>query len=92
MTGSGGIRAFEWREPDAMKVACPVLGGRGSGDALLLPDNSLDGASSHKSKKLKGPERMSLILLPPHSPELNPAERLWSILRRDFFRIGSLIP
>ena len=41
MTGSGGIRAFEWREPDAVKVACPVLGGRGSSNDLLLPDNSL---------------------------------------------------
>lgn len=45
----------------------------------------LDGASSHKSKDLKIPDHMSLILLPPYSPELNPAERLWNILRRDFF-------
>ena len=45
----------------------------------------LDGASSHKSKDLEIPEHMSLILLPPYSPELNPAERLWNVLRRDFF-------
>ena len=45
----------------------------------------LDGASSHKRKDLKIPEHISLILLPPYSPELNPAESLWNILRRDFF-------
>ena len=41
----------------------------------------LDGASSHKSKDLKIPDNVSLVLLPPYSPELNPTERLWQWLR-----------
>ena len=45
----------------------------------------LDGASSHKAKGLNIPEKMRLIHLPPYSPELNPAERLWNTLRRDYF-------
>jgi transposase len=45
----------------------------------------LDGASSHKSKELKIPNNVSLILLPPYSPELNPAEQIWNLLRRDHF-------
>jgi len=45
----------------------------------------LDGASSHKSKELKIPDNVSLIPLPPYSPELNPAEQIWNILRRDYF-------
>ena len=45
----------------------------------------LDGASSHKAKSLNIPEKMRLIHLPPYSPELNPAELLWNILRRDYF-------
>ena len=45
----------------------------------------LDGASSHKSKELKIPDNLSLISLPPYSPELNPAEQIWNILRRDYF-------
>lgn len=45
----------------------------------------LDGASSHKSKELKIPNNVSLILLPPYSPELNPAEQIWNVLRRDHF-------
>lgn len=45
----------------------------------------LDGASSHKSKELKVPKNVSLVLLPPYSPELNPVEQLWNALRRDYF-------
>jgi len=28
---------------------------------------------------------MSFIRLPPYSPELNPAEQIWNVLRRDYF-------
>jgi transposase len=53
------------------------------------PDNHivmvLDGASTHKSKSLIIPSNMDLIVLPPYSPELNPSERLWNTLRRDYF-------
>jgi transposase len=45
----------------------------------------LDGAPSHQGKKLEVPENISLVFLPPYSPELNPAERLWNVLRRDYF-------
>ena len=45
----------------------------------------LDGASSHRSKELKVPDNMSLILLPPYSPELNPAEQIWNRLRKNYF-------
>ena len=45
----------------------------------------VDGASSHRSKELKVPENVSLIRLPPYSPELNPAEQIWNMLRRDYF-------
>ncbi len=45
----------------------------------------LDGASSHKSKDLKVPDNVSLVLLPPYSPELNPAEQIWNRLRKNYF-------
>ena len=51
-------------------------------DFLIM---TLDGTSSHKAKCLNIPEKMRLIHLPHYSPELNPAERLWNILRRDYF-------
>jgi putative transposase len=37
----------------------------------------MDQASWHRSKALKIPENMKILLLPPYSPELNPVERLW---------------
>lgn len=45
----------------------------------------VDGASSHKSKELQVPENMVLVLLPPYSPELNPAEQIWNVLRRNYY-------
>ena len=45
----------------------------------------LDGASSHRSKELNIPANMALVRLPPYSPELNPAERIWNVLRRNYF-------
>jgi transposase len=45
----------------------------------------LDGAGWHRAKQLKIPERMTLLLLPPYSPELNPVEHLWDEIREKFF-------
>jgi DDE superfamily endonuclease len=59
-----------------------------SADLLTIffrDDPLLDGASSHKSKDLVVPNNVALILLPPYSPELNPAEQIWNKLRRDYF-------
>jgi len=41
----------------------------------------LDGASSHRALALEIPQNISLIRLPPYSPELNPVEILWHELR-----------
>ena len=40
-----------------------------------------DGAGYPTRKDLKVPSNISLILLPPYSPELNPVENLWHYLR-----------
>lgn len=44
----------------------------------------LDQAPAHCSQTLEIPENIVLILQPPHSPELNPIERVWQDLKRDF--------
>src|ERR1700737_3448619 len=41
----------------------------------------LDGASWHNSHGLMGPSNITLLALPPYSPELNPVERIWHYLR-----------
>jgi transposase len=44
----------------------------------------LDNGAFHKGKKLIMPENVILIFLPPYSPELNPAEKVWAKFKRDF--------
>ena len=44
----------------------------------------LDNGAFHKAKSLKIPANIILIFLPPYSPELNPAEKMWAILKRKF--------
>ncbi len=41
----------------------------------------VDCASWHTTQKLKLPGNMSLLPLPPASPELNPTEQVWQVLR-----------
>jgi len=44
----------------------------------------LDNGAFHKAKRLLIPENVILIFLPPYSPELNPAEKIWAKFKRDF--------
>jgi transposase len=41
----------------------------------------LDGAPNHRSGQLAVPNNISLLFLPPYSPELNPKENLWDEIR-----------
>lgn len=54
--------------------------------ADLAPDELrllvLDGAGWHSKTGLKWPVGVLPVWLPPYSPELNPAERLWTLLRK----------
>ena len=45
----------------------------------------LDGAPSHRAHGLRLPPHMAMVRLPPYSPELNPAERLWDEIREKGF-------
>jgi transposase len=42
----------------------------------------LDRAGWHTTGKLRLPQNVSLLPLPPKSPELNPAENVWQFLRQ----------
>ena len=41
----------------------------------------VDGASWHKTPSLLVPDNLTLVVLPPYSPELNPQERVWHFLK-----------
>jgi transposase len=50
----------------------------GSDYAIL----QIDQASAHTSSAIRWPENIIPLLQPPHSPELNPIERLWQFLKK----------
>lgn len=41
----------------------------------------LDNGAFHKAKRLRVPENIALIFLPPYSPELNPSELVWKYIK-----------
>jgi transposase len=48
----------------------------------------LDGAGWHGGHALVVPDTISLVLLPPSSPELNPVENVWQYLRANRLAIS----
>lgn len=44
----------------------------------------LDNGAFHKALKIIIPSNIVLIFLPPYSPELNPAEKIWAKFKRTF--------
>jgi transposase len=46
---------------------------------------TLDGAGWHQTGgRLNLPDNISLLPLPPYSPELNPAENIWQFMRQNY--------
>ena len=64
----------EWFN-EALKEFAQQVGAGATKQILLV----IDGAGWHRSDKVIVPEGIHLELLPPYSPELQPAERLWSL-------------
>jgi transposase len=57
--------------------------------ASQLPENIhaamlVDGAGWHISDALEIPTNITLIKIPPRSPELNPAEKPWQYMKNNF--------
>lgn len=44
----------------------------------------LDNGAFHKAIKLSIPDNIALLFIPPYSPELNPAEKIWWKMKRTF--------
>lgn len=55
-------------------------------DILLV----LDGAPNHRCRDLAVPNNITLLYLPPYSPELNPKENLWDEIREKIFKNHAL--
>ena len=44
----------------------------------------LDGAGWHTANELVIPKNITLVILPPYSPELNPSENIWQYMRQNW--------
>jgi transposase len=60
--------------------------------AETIPDDvhmvmALDQAGWHRAYELNLPENITLVSLPPYSPELNPVEWVWLYLRERYLSV-----
>ena len=72
----------------------PTTAGTAKGDILIENDRVRvtrwsfdkkgDRTGWHRSDSLTLPRNLSIILLPPRSPELNPVENIWQYLRQNW--------
>ncbi|MBA2575534.1 MAG: IS630 family transposase [Euzebyaceae bacterium] len=72
----------------AMQVFLDHVAASRPADAHLVM--VLDGAGWHVSRDLAVPANITLVILPPYSPELNPVERVWLYLRERFLSLRLL--
>lgn len=72
----------------AMSRFLADLGASRGDDAHLVL--VLDQAGWHASRGLAVPDNITLVPLPPYSPELNPVERVWLYLRERFLSLRLL--
>lgn len=79
ITGESAAMLAPTVNTDAMNAYLGLLSRQlGPGRHAVLV---LDGAGWHVSQRLAVPQNLTLLHLPPYSPELNPVERVWAYLR-----------
>ncbi len=77
--GTGCALALPVATTGAMALFLAELSGQIGEDAHAVV--VLDGAGWHTAKALRVPANLTLIRLPPYSPELHPVEKVWRYLR-----------
>ena len=82
-TGENFFLIFPYCNTDCMNVFLAEL-------AKVYPNDRImwicDGAMWHKANSLIIPEQISLIFIPPYTPEMNPIEQIWKEIRKRGFR------
>jgi transposase len=81
ITGDHFMLEFSTCDSECFQVFLDLFAERKPKELLIMV---LDNSSVHKAKKIVIPSNVKLIFLPPYSPELNPAERMWQKFKRAF--------
>jgi hypothetical protein len=71
-----------WVNAETMSLFLATVAARHDDEFIVMV---MDQAGWHIAATLQVPANMRIVLLPPYSPELNPAEHLWEALREDWF-------
>jgi hypothetical protein len=71
-----------WVNAETMSLFLATVAERHDDEFIVMV---MDQAGWHLAGTLQVPSNMRIVLLPPYSPELNPAEHLWEALREDWF-------
>lgn len=71
-----------WVNAQTMSLFLAEVSQRHAEEFVLMV---MDQAGWHLAGELIVPQNMRLLMLPPYSPELNPAEHLWEAVREDCF-------
>ena len=82
-TGENFFLIFPYCNTDCMNVFLAELAKVYPNDRIML---ICDGAMWHKANSLIKPEQISLIFIPPYTPEMNPIEQIWKEIRKRGFR------
>ena len=69
-----------WVNAHTMPMFLSTVSHRHPDDYIVMV---MDQAGWHVAQQLEVPKTMRLVLLPPYSPEINPAEHIWDALRED---------
>lgn len=69
-------------QAECFEAFCTLLAQRHPDELVVLV---CDGAASHTAQALGLPENIRIVTLPPYSPELNPTEQLWDLIRERWF-------
>ena len=81
LTGESYFLVLPYSNTTCMNVFLKHLAEAYPNDKIILV---CDGASWHKAKDLEVPSNISLVFLPPATPEMNPIEHIWKELRKGF--------
>ncbi len=83
LTGESFFLVLPYSNTVCMNLFLGELSKKYPSDHIVLV---CDGAAWHRSGTLVVPENISLIYLPPATPEMNPIEQIWTWIRRHGFK------
>ena len=83
MTGENFFLIMPYCNTVCMNVFLDQLSKTYPDDDILMV---CDGAAWHKSKAMVIPDNITLLNIPPYTPEMNPIEQIWRELRTQGFR------